>query len=52
MTYEIWFNDCNPIQDETRTIMTFSSKKAAKTWITENIDQAFLRRKYRIKEAL
>ena len=48
MTYEIWFNGDHPIQPK----RTFSSKKAAKAWITENVDQVFLRRKYRIKEAL
>lgn len=52
MTYEIWFDGCHPIRDEAKATRTFSSKKAAKAWITENVDQAFLRRKYRIKEAL
>lgn len=51
--YEIWYDGVHPIREHlaNNKILTFETKKAAKSWITKNIDEAAQRKKYRVREA-
>ena len=51
--YEIWYDGEHPIRDYLNTtVLKFATKKAAKLWITKNVDESAQRKKHKVREAL
>jgi hypothetical protein len=52
--YEIWYDGVHPIRDHIidNKVLIFETKKAANSWIRENVDESSQRRKYKVREAL
>ncbi len=49
MAYQIWYKDSHKVRVD-GNIVEFDAKAKAKVWISENIDQASLRKNYWIKK--
>jgi|LauGreDrversion4_2_1035121.scaffolds.fasta_scaffold202799_4 hypothetical protein len=49
MSYEIWYKTFHRVRHNSE-ILRLDTKAEAKAWITKNIDQAFLRKDYRVKK--
>lgn len=49
MKFEILYNNVCRVRDSNSKVLVFGTKADAKKWITKNIDESFLRKRYVIR---